>query len=295
MHFVEEKIIKKACYVLKGNGLEYFYINETSFVIQDKSGTIKKIYHIPNPSHFCFCEDSAKIALLNTTGNFYIVNTYLDSMMEIPICSGEGCSPVFLKNNLYWANWGGKIFKCDLSDLKIEVTADLSEQNVMIVDIDANNSKNAIVATLYSINDSRYRLLYKPINEKQFRSFELPIKKQGVISGVKCLKNNFILYESKSNLIYIFELLQNELTICKTISIPRKYGTFDGTMCVYDNLCAIQNRNYAVVLDVDKEEIVFELSERYISSVNLSNDKLYIGCWDKGLSFILKKEESLKV
>ncbi len=183
MKFVKEKAIKGACYTLKENESEHFYINSSAFMVENKQGKVKK-YPIPNPSHFCFCDDGSVIALLDTSGQLFIVNTQSDAVTKISADnSGEGCAPMFLQNNIYWANWGGKIFKYNLSDKKTEVIADFSDQEIMIVSLDVNKYKNEIIATSYSRKNSCYCLMCKHIDEEEFRFFNLPIKNKGLFQG----------------------------------------------------------------------------------------------------------------
>ncbi len=294
MQFTEEKIIKSACYSLKGSEEAYFYINSSALLAEDKQGAIKE-YPIPNPSHFCFCGSSNVIAVLNTSGQLFIVDTHSDSVTKIPLQNTcEGCSPIFFNNDIYWADWNGKIFKYNLTEQKAQVIADLSEQNAMFVNLDINKSKNELTATLYSRKDGCYYLLCKHFNEEAFKTVKLPTKKRCTVLGVNYFEDKFILYESKTSSVCIFELNQNKLKTVKTIYIPDKYGVFDNNLSVLGELCALQGRSNVIVIDINKENVLFELTEKHISSVSLFKDKLYVGCWDKGISLLIQNKIKIK-
>ncbi len=160
----------------------------------------------------------------------------------------------------------------------------------MVKNLDISERKNEIIATLYSRKDKCHQLLFKQLDRPNYKFVKLPLKKSDDILGVNYFENKFIFYEIKSKSVFIFELVEDEVTAFKTISVPEKYDSFDGNLCVFGGLCALQSRNQVVVIDIEKEEIVFTLSENYISDVSLSENKLYIGCWNKGFSFLIPQQ-----
>ncbi len=288
MVFETEKVFKRSCYVLKKCDVGFVCISSSSLLVMDFEGKIIKTYHIPHPSHFCFCENeySNLIALLNTSGQLFIVDLQTDLLTEIKIQNtGEGCAPVFFNDCVYWADWNGKIFQYDLSTQKINVIEDLTECDVMLETLDIAKDNQELYVTLLNRKDNKHYLMCSNLNTIDFQKIELPVKKGTIVLGVKCENKNLFFVDSKKSIVYVLQKNNKEFLVKQKIEIPKKYGIFDESLFVKNNLLALQNRNNTLILDINTENVIFSLTDSYVSSIYINQNSLQIGCWDKGYSF----------
>lgn len=283
MNFIQKRTLKEVCYELKATETSFFIIDKNSFYVTDLDGNILKKYSVSNPAYFCVCNENT-VALLDTSGQFYIIES--DSLKMIPVKNkSEGTSPVSFENCVYWADWNGRILRYNLIDKTLDIFADFGDENLMprCVDVDRNNRK-LLVTALNRKNEIHY-LLHSDLNEADFQRIELPLKKRSTNSGVIWENGRLYCCDSKSSLVYAFELSENELTVVKTVKIPKKYADGLTNISVFNEKLGVQNSNCAAVIDMNSGKIIFEFSEKYLSSIYLNNDILCIGSWNNGYLF----------
>ncbi len=287
MLFETEKVFERSCYELKKCDAGFVSVDSSSLFVMDFDGKSIKTYPVSHPSHFCLCENEYgnMIALLNASGQLFIVDLQTDLLTEIKIeNTTEGCEPVFFDGCIYWADWNGKIFRYDLSTQRSSVIEDLTEYDVMPVALDIAEDSGEIYVTLLSRKDNKHYLMSRSLDAKDFQKFELPVEKGAVNLGVKCENRNLFFFDSKKSLVYVMQKSGKEYIIKQKIKIPEKYGIFDSSLCVKNNLSVLQNSNSVLVADINAEEIIFSLADNYVSSVYINQNSLQIGCWDKGYS-----------
>lgn len=199
--------------------------------------------------------------MLNTSGQLFIVDMQTDLFTEIKIQNtGEGCTPVFFNNCVYWADWNGKIFQYDLSTQALNVIEDLTECDVMLGTLDIDKDNQELYVTLLDRKDNKHYLMCSNLKAIDFQKVELPIKKGTIVLGVKCENENLFFVDSKKSIVYVLQKIGKEFNIKQKIEISKKYGMFDGSLCVKNNLLALQNRNNILIVDINTEKVVFSLA-----------------------------------
>lgn len=287
MRFVEKQVIENPCYSLKATENNVFYIDGNSFCVEDREGKLVKKYSVSHPSHFYSCNESLT-AIVDTSGQLYIADG--DSLIKVKNNNkDEGPSPVCFNNRVYCADWGGRIFCCDLNGKKLDVIADFSKDRLMLRHIDIDEAEEKLFVTAYDRKSEKTFLLHSDLNEIGFQSVELPFKKRSICSGVVSENGRLYCCNLKSSSVYAFELTGEELKTVKALKIPERFTDGIENISVYKGMLAVQNRDWVAVVDMNSEDIIFDFSDDYLSSVDINNGILCIGSWKKGYLFNIVK------
>lgn len=292
MELILKKKLNNSCYNLRKFQDKYIRFNSNTLFLMNKQFKRIKKWQLKNISHACFSDHGDQIALLDTSGNFFIADINDDNLTTIADhVMDETAEPVVFNNIMYWISWSGKFYSYNFETHEYLLLENFEQDgyyyNGLFID-----KKNGV---LYIIRRGTTRkthgmyLIKYDIQNCTYNFLSFPVKRHHNLINVIYYNNTFCGYNDVTRKLYFVQEDVNTETLILKNHFKTKVKGYQYYFKYMERYFIIFRSNVAYILDDETFEVLIKIEEQFISDVNIYDEEICVGTCEHGFIYTISE------